>query len=205
MITGLLDLGLPVFISAAICLAATPGTGTLYVLARTLRGGWREGVATVVGTTTGGLVQVLVATFGGAVVLGQNESRVRVASIVGALYLSYLGVLGLRSQLTMGLANSRGKAFKEGLLVAVLNPTTAIFLCAFLPQFIDPSGHALMQFLALGVVTVLFNALAHLTWAALGANFGGRVLQCPTVRVVLQRVSGGLLVAIAAYSLVRAV
>lgn len=194
-----------VFLTAAAGLAATPGAGTLYVLARTLRGGWREGLASVGGTASGGSIHVLIAALGGAALVGGDASRLRLVSLAGGAYLVFVAIRGLspRASASPEIVSSR-RAFSDGLVVALLNPNTALFLLAFLPHFVDPARPALPQLLLLGGITVALNALGHLTWVALGATLGSRTLERPRARLLLQRAGNVLLLVVAGYVLVRA-
>src|SRR5262245_25726377 len=135
-----------VFLAAALSLAVTPGTGTLYVVARTLAGGWRDGLASVAGTTSGGLVHAITAAVAGAALVGRGAATV--VSAAGAGYLLYIGVRGLRGHgTTAEPPPSRRRAFLDGLLLALLNPSTAVFLLAFLPRFVDRTQPALTAML----------------------------------------------------------
>lgn len=196
------------FISAALGVAVTPGVGSLYVFTRTLAGGWREGLATVLGTTLGGSVHVLLVAFGGAAILGRDPERLRAITIGGGFFLAYLGLRGLlRSSVDPTNAESAsraGRALPEGILVALLNPTTAIFLLAFLPQFVEPTRPPLPQLLGLGGIFVAFNAGVHLTWVYLGARAEGAATRWPRVRSGLHLVGHGALLTLAAYALARA-
>jgi threonine/homoserine/homoserine lactone efflux protein len=204
------------FVSAAAALAATPGAGTLYVLARTLRGGLREGLATVAGTASGGAVHAIVAAVGGTALLGADGGRLRLVSIVGGLFLAGLGLRGLLTRPRDGAiagetgaadpaarAAARRGAFRDGLIVALLNPTTALFLLAFLPPFVDPARPALPQLLALGAVVVALNASAHLAWMAATVRVGRVLASRPRLRLAVQRAGAVLLLLLAAHACTR--
>jgi threonine/homoserine/homoserine lactone efflux protein len=194
------------FIAAAAGLAATPGTGSVYVVARTLRGGWREGLASVAGTTSGAGVHVVAAALGGAALIGGDPVRARIVAIVGALYLGAVAIRGLWSDAATAAPEiaSRRRAFRDGFLVAALNPTTALFLLAFLPQFVDPSRPALRQLLALGGITVALNAGAHLLWVGIGATAGGTSAGRPHAAKMLRHAGNVLLLVIAIAAVLRA-
>jgi threonine/homoserine/homoserine lactone efflux protein len=197
----------PVFMAAAAGLAVTPGAGTLYVVARTLKGGWREGAATVLGTTSGGVAHVLVVALGGAALLERCPSSLRVVSILGGVYLGYLAFRGLASGRT-GPVPSEGsgrRAFADGLLVALLNPSTALFLLAFLPQFVVPSSPMLPQLLGLGAITIGLNCVAHLTWLAISAAIGEAAVQrAERQRQWLRIGASAILLVLAGYAVARA-
>jgi threonine/homoserine/homoserine lactone efflux protein len=201
------DASLLLFLSTAATLAATPGTGSLYVFTRALDGGWRAGLATVAGTVTGGATHLLVAAFGGAALAARDPSVVRGMSIAGAAYLAYVGARGLwasgREVETTPVAASRPRAFRGGLVVALLNPTTAVFLVAFLPSFVDPRRVALPQLLGLGSLVVALNAVAHLVWVATGAALHGQDTRPSRVHQVLRGAGHVALLALASGALLR--
>src|SRR5215469_14289710 len=148
----------PVFLAAALVLAATPGPGIFYVLARTLAGGRREGVHSALGTFLGGLVHVVAAAFGLSAILAASAAAFTVVKYAGAVYLLWIGIQMIRTrnaefQESVADAGSL-HIFRQGVLTEALNPKTALFFLSFLPQFVNPRlGHVVGQFLILGVVS----------------------------------------------------
>ena len=149
-----------VFLAAAFVLAVVPGPGMLYVLARTLRGGRREGLMSTLGTAVAGTMHTLAAALGISAVLATSALAFTVVKWAGVVYLIYLGVRSLleRGEAVGGQVAhdgvSRG-ALRQGVLTEVLNPKTALFFLAFIPQFIDTTGNAFAQFVVLGLITTL--------------------------------------------------
>src|SRR4029077_4286768 len=129
------------FITAAFVLAATPGPGIFYVLARTLAGGRREGILSSLGTFAGGLFHVLAAALGISAILAASAVAFHTIKYAGAGYLVWLGIRMIRSRRAELPAEnsviSRG-SFSQGVLTEVLNPKTALFFLSFIPQFISP-------------------------------------------------------------------
>src|SRR5690606_31548136 len=145
----------------------------LYVLARTLKGGRREGLLSTLGTALAGMAHTLAAALGVSAVLATSAAAFTAVKWAGAAYLVYLGV---RTILERGEVRSarpdpdasgragdprpgtvaRG-ALRQGLVTEVLNPKTALFSLAFIPQFIDPRGNAVAQCALLGFVTTLLT------------------------------------------------
>ena len=171
------------FLIAAIFLAITPGPGIAYVVARTIAGGRREGLASCLGTGLGGLLHVLAAALGLSWALAQSALAFSLVKYVGAAYLVYLGLrILLRkdaapAQASVSAQGAR-RAFLEGIVVEAFNVKTALFFLAFLPQFVSP-GHALAPQLAmLGVICVVLNTLVDVL-AVLGAH---RLLGVSAVR-----------------------
>src|SRR5215475_5810097 len=122
-----------VFFVAATLLAVAPGPGMLYVLARTLAGGRREGVLSSLGTFVGGLVHVIAAATGLSIVLATSATAFAIVKYAGAGYLIYLGVrmiVSARNEQDVGLPTNVGRAprnpFWQGIATEALNPKTAI-------------------------------------------------------------------------------
>ena len=160
-----------IFFAAAFTLAVIPGPGMLYVLARTVRGGKREGVLSTLGTSIAGLLHTLAAALGISAILATSAVAFAVIKWLGAAYLIYLGVRMMLEKDTLevnteNLTSSKG-AFTQGILTEVLNPKTALFFLAFIPQFVNPAEHVFLQFVTLGFITTLLTSGADLivVWA----------------------------------------
>jgi threonine/homoserine/homoserine lactone efflux protein len=154
---------LAAFLIASLVLAATPGPGVVYIVTRTLEQGRRAGLAAVAGVALGNLGNAIGAAVGLAAVLAVSPVTFTVVKLAGAAYLIYLGLRALRRPdvpATTSPKSSReiGHIFRDGLLVALLNPKTALFFAAFLPQFISPTGSAIVQSALLGTTFVLIAA-----------------------------------------------
>jgi threonine/homoserine/homoserine lactone efflux protein len=131
-----------VFLSAALVLAITPGPGIFYVLARSLRGGRREGALSAGGTFLGGLVHVGAAAFGLSAILAASAIAFEIVRYAGAAYLIYLGfrmILSRHQDMNDGEEEARGgrSTFVQGVTTEVLNPKTALFFLSFIPQFVS--------------------------------------------------------------------
>jgi len=165
------------FLAAAVVLALTPGPGIFYVAARTLAGGRAEGVASSLGTGLGGLLHVLAGAVGVSALVMASDQLFTGLKWLGACYLVWLGLRTWRSSRAGGAMTSetspalgRRRAFQEGVWVEALNPKTAAFFLAFIPQFIEPSaGRVSLQFMALGLVSVALNTSVDVL-VALGAD-----------------------------------
>src|SRR5690242_11490697 len=168
---------LALYCVAAFALAITPGPGLFYVAARTLAGGRAEGVASSLGTGLGGLVHVVAGSLGVSAIVLASAELFTVLKLAGAAYLIWLGIRTLRSARRDGATALSGgevsippvgarRAFREGVLVEALNPKTAGFFLAFIPQFVDPAvGSVALQFVVLGFVSVALNTLADIVVA----------------------------------------
>lgn len=199
----MLGLDLPhfgLFLGAALILAATPGQGIAYVLARTVAGGRSEGLASALGTAAGGFVHVLAAALGLSALLAESAHAYAVVQYGGAGYLIYLGVRTLWSSRETVRVPERPRrsgrgAFYEGIVVEALNVKTALFFLAFIPQFIDPSASPLAQFVLLGSICVGLNTAADVVVVFATS----RVRASRRVGQVLTACSGGTLIGLGVY------
>src|SRR3712207_2742394 len=169
------------FFAAALLLAVTPGPGIFYVAARALSGGRAEGVASSLGTGLGGTVHVLAGSLGvSAIVLASAELFIAM-KLLGAAYLVWIGlrtVWAARRDASAAFGSDAAvspvgarRAFREGVMVEALNPKTAAFFLALVPQFVDPAaGHVAPQFALLGLVSVVLNTLADVAVALAAAG-----------------------------------
>ena len=179
---------LALFLLAATAIAISPGPGIFYVAARTLAGGRGEGLASSVGTGLGGLVHVAAGAAGVSAVVLASAEAFAFLKIAGALYLVSLGIKTFRE------ATGSRHAFREGIVVEALNPKTAAFFLAFLPQFVDPAaGPVWLQFLALGLISVLLNTAADVVVALMAARARSAALARPTLLQRLRQASGLLI------------
>jgi threonine/homoserine/homoserine lactone efflux protein len=149
------------FLAAALLIAITPGPGIFYVAARTLAGGRGAGLASTLGTGLGGLLHVVAGAAGVSALVVASAEAFTLLKIAGAVYLVWLGTKTIRTarvKLPMDTrpANSKS-AFRQGVLVEALNPKTAAFFLAFIPQFIDLTQAIATQFVVLGLVSVALN------------------------------------------------
>lgn len=156
------------FMLAAVLIAIAPGPGIFYVAARTLSGGPLVGIASSFGTGLGGLVHVVAGAIGVSAVVMASAEAFTVLKLAGAAYLVWLGIKTFREAqhpLHLGATTmmSPNLAFREGIVVEALNPKTAAFFLAFLPQFVEPAhGGVALQFVVLGLISVALNTLADL-------------------------------------------
>jgi threonine/homoserine/homoserine lactone efflux protein len=155
---------LALFLIAALIIAAIPGPGILYVTARTLSGGRSAGMASTFGTALGGSVHVIAGSIGISALLLASAQLFTAIKFAGALYLIWLGLQTFRSaaivEPTSAPAVAMRHALRDGIVVEALNPKTAAFFLAFIPQFIAPgSQHPALQFVVLGLISVMLNTL----------------------------------------------
>lgn len=195
------------FFLAAIAIAISPGPGIFYVAARTLAGGRREGLASSFGTGLGGMVHVAAGAVGVSALLLASAESFALLKIAGAAYLVWLGIKTMReagreAQTAIDIrAEPTGarRAFREGIVVEALNPKTAAFFLAFLPQFVDPAaGPVWLQFLLLGLVSVILNTMADVAVVVVASRARSMAIARP---FLLQRLRQGAGLAIASLGL----
>lgn len=200
---GSLDYLIP-FLFAAIVLAYLPGPSLMYVLARTINGGREAGIESTIGTAAGGMVHVLIAAIGLSAVLASSIEVFSIVKFIGALYLVYLGVrtiLGAKTTLASSpKALRKGQVLYEGALTEILNIKTALFFLAFIPQFVDPANAAAPQFIALGVICVVFNAIADLTVVFFASRMSSLFDGQSKSATRMSYGSGGILVCLGIYT-----
>jgi threonine/homoserine/homoserine lactone efflux protein len=183
------------FLLAALIVAAVPGPGIFYVAARTLSGGKRAGFASTFGTALGGLVHVMGGALGVAAIILASAELFTALKFAGALYLVWLGVKTFREARDLvpprAFAAGTQQVFREGVLVEALNPKTAAFFLAFIPQFIDPAGgYVALQFITLGLISVTLNTLADVIVVMMAATARTGLTRRPNLLQRLRQGSG---------------
>lgn len=142
---------LSAFLLASLVLAVTPGPGVLYIVTRSLVQGRRAGLASVAGVALGNLGNAGAAALGLAALFAVSSLAFSFVKYAGATYLVWLGVQMLRGARDANAtatpeAAPLARLFRDGFVVALLNPKTTLFFAAFLPQFIDPARSLFVQF-----------------------------------------------------------
>jgi threonine/homoserine/homoserine lactone efflux protein len=187
---------LPVFILAAFILLLTPGPAVLYIVARSIDQGRRAGLVSVLGIEAGNFVHVLAATLGLSAILRSSPMAFSLVKYLGAAYLVYLGVRRLLThtdspQSTEVHPQSLKRIYTQGVTVAVLNPKTALFFFAFLPQFVDLSGNAATaQLFLLGCIFVGMALITDSAYALLAGTAGEWLKRSPGFLLVERYIVG---------------
>ncbi|WP_017977217.1 LysE family translocator [Actinopolyspora halophila] len=190
-----------IFLGTATLIAVAPGPGILYVLARSLHGGRTEGVRSAIGTFLGAAVHVLAATVGLSALLATSALAFTAVKFLGAAYLIYLGARTLWELRRVPAAQQatapeqRGSAVTQGLVTEVLNPKTAMFFLAFIPQFVHPErGSQSIAFLALGLAFVVLASTADLLVAVFAGSLGTWIANNPRWQRRQHAASGATLI-----------
>ena len=188
------------FCSAALVLLVIPGPSVLYIVTRSLDQGRRAGLVSVIGTHTGSLVHVAAAAFGLSALIVSSALAFSAVKYAGAAYLIWLGIRRWRAgDRTVAAATSGSTAmsslFRQGVIVQLLNPKTAVFFLAFLPQFVDVErGSVTVQIVVLGVVFIVLGLLSDGTYALAASAIGGMLRRSVRARRAERYVSSGVYV-----------
>ena len=191
-----------VFAAASLALAVVPGPAVLYIVAQSVHGGRRAGVVSAFGVSTGGMFHVLAAVIGLSAVLAASAEAFTVVKLLGAAYLIYLGIRTLLSRddriAGRDAEPTLSSTYRRGVVVNVLNPKTALFFLAFLPQFVDPDGSTRGQLAFLGVTFVLIALTTDLVWALVAGTAGAVLRRSRTFLRIQRYVSGTIFVGLGA-------
>ncbi len=194
---------LAVFCVAALALIVVPGPAVTYVVTQSVDKGRRAGLLSALGVACGGLVHVTAAAIGLSALLASSAEAFTVVKLAGAAYLIVIGVRRMLGrdddEAAEPAETSRRKVFGQGVLVNVLNPKTALFFLAFLPQFVDPDrGSVGLQAAVLGTVFVAIAVVSDCTYALAASALAGRLNRSARARRLRRLVSGGIFVALGA-------
>ncbi|GAB6939973.1 LysE family translocator [Isoptericola variabilis] len=200
------------FLGASLAALAVPGPSVVYVVARATAHGRRAGLWSMAGLETGAALHVAAAAAGLSALLARSPALFDAVRWAGAAYLVWLGVRELRAARTVGAVTGdagapssprRWRLFADGVLVDVLNPKTALFFLAFLPQFADPArGPVAPQLALLGGLFVGLAALVDSSFALLADRVSWRLRASDRARRGLGRASGGIYLALAGAAVV---
>ena len=166
------------FVLAALALAVVPGPAVLYIVAQSVDQGRLAGLVSALGIGTGGLVHVAAATVGLSSLLASSATAFTIVQYAGAAYLILLGIRRLLTREEVGEEahqppRANRQIFRNGVVVNVLNPKTALFFLAFLPQFVDPDASAAtLQILLLGLIFVVIAFCSDSMWALAAGTLG---------------------------------
>ncbi len=189
-----------VFIPAALVLLAIPGPAVLYIVATSVEGGRRNGLLSVAGIHLGSMVHIAAAVAGLSALIVSSAIAFSAIKYVGAAYLVYVGIRRLLDRDEAIEAEERPprsgrRVFGRGIVVNVLNPKTALFFLAFLPQFVDPDRPVWTQTIVLGVCWIGLGLLSDGAYALAGGTIGGMLRRH---RRAVRYASGGIYIGLGA-------
>jgi threonine/homoserine/homoserine lactone efflux protein len=187
------------FSLAALALLVIPGPAVLYIVTRSVEQGPRAGFVSVLGIHAGTLVHVAAAAFGVSALLVRSSAAFETVKYAGAAYLIYLGIKRIATPVpdTSDVVIERSpmrKLFISGAVVNILNPKTALFFLAFLPQFIDRDHNVTAQVVVFGALFVLLGLCSDSTYALLAARLGSWLRTSRGFRNGQRYVAGGIYV-----------
>jgi threonine/homoserine/homoserine lactone efflux protein len=195
---------LALFAGAALALLVVPGPAVLYIVTQSISQGRRAGIACTLGIHTGTLVHIAAATIGLSALLASSALAFDVVKYLGAAYLIVVGIRRLAG-LERGDAaeaaprRSGTHLYRQGIVVNVLNPKTALFFLAFLPQFVDPRrGAAWVQILLLGLLFAVLGFVSDSSWALVAGTLGERLRRSARFPRIQRYVSGTVFVGLGA-------
>jgi threonine/homoserine/homoserine lactone efflux protein len=175
-----------------------PGPATLLTVARATSSGTRVGIATGAGVAAGDVFHTVMAMVGISAIIATSATLFSIVKYIGAAYLVYLGIRAIidrtpASPTAGALAISAGKAFRQAVLTEVLNPKTALFFLAFLPQFVRPeNGSVMLQLMTLGMIFVLLGLFSTVVFAVSAGRLGTFLRRNPSVVKWQGKVVGGI-------------
>jgi threonine/homoserine/homoserine lactone efflux protein len=192
------------FVTTAAILLAIPGPAVLYIVGRSVGQGRNAGLVSALGIGVGTLIHTAAAAVGLSALLVSSATAFSVVKYLGAAYLVYLGVQRLRSKESLAAASDTAaprvtlaRVFSQGIVVNVLNPKTALFFFAFLPQFIDPArGHVATQILSLGILFASMGTASDCLWALFSGSVAGWLRNNQRWMRNERYVSGGILISL---------
>jgi threonine/homoserine/homoserine lactone efflux protein len=194
---------LSAFVLASVALAIAPGPGVLYIVTRSLAHGRRAGIASVTGVALGNLGNAIAASVGLAALFAISSLAFTVVKYAGALYLVFLGLRTLRSadKLPAVLRSvSPVRIFRDGFFVALLNPKTAIFFAAFLPQFLSSKTPSVVQTTVLGALFVAIAAVTDSAYALTAGMIGPALTRIQHARALGRYFSASALIGLGAFT-----
>jgi threonine/homoserine/homoserine lactone efflux protein len=187
---------LAAFLVASFILAATPGPGVLYIVTRSISQGRTAGFASIAGVALGNYLNAVCAAIGLAALLTVSSAAFLMVKYAGALYLVYLGIKAIRSRTVFDIRGPAERTillpvFRDGFIVALLNPKTALFFAAFLPQFMTPGSAPLLQSAALGALFVAIATVTDTGYVMAAGSIAGRVSRAHRTRRIGRFAVGG--------------
>ena len=181
-----------------------PGPATLLTVARATTSGTKVGIATDAGITTGDIIHTIMAVVGISAVIATSATLFSIVKYLGAAYLVYLGIKAIFEKAPVDLGQGRvpitaPQAFRQAILAEILNPKTALFFLAFLPQFVAPeNGHVVAQLTILGVLFALIGFISTIVYSVAAGGLGNFLRRNPVVLKWQGKVVGGIYCALGA-------
>jgi len=183
-------------------LSLSPGSGAINTMSTGISHGYRGTVASISGLQVGLALHIVLVGIGLGALFSQSLLAFEILKWAGAVYLVWLGIQQWRSAGGIDLdavarAMPRRRLFKRAVLVNLTNPKSIVFLAALFPQFIQPHQPLFMQYLVLGVTTVVVDIIVMIGYATLATRIAGWI-KGPKQMKLMNRIFGGLFMAVGA-------
>ena len=191
-----------VFVTAALVLLLTPGPAVLFIVARSLEQGRMAGIISTLGIALAGIVHVIVAAVGLSALLMQSAIAFSLIKYLGAAYLIYLGIRSWKStakdeSISRFETRDLKRIFWQGVIVNLLNPKTALFFLAFLPQFVNPAnGSITAQVIFLGAIFVGLAIISDSLYAVAAGSARQLLRGNPSIKSLQKNVAGTIYIAL---------
>jgi threonine/homoserine/homoserine lactone efflux protein len=192
---------LALFSLAAVALAVVPGPAVAYIVTQSVDKGRRAGIVSAFGIASGGLVHVVAATVGLSALIASSATAFTAVKLVGAAYLIVVGIRRILSRDEPEPAPESEptplrRLYAQGVVVNVLNPKTALFFLAFLPQFVDRNGSVALQVGILGLLFASIALLSDVGYALVADALAGRVRRSGRAARARRFATGGIFIAL---------
>jgi len=186
------------YLVTAIVFSLAPGSGTVNSVSNGISHGMKKSLPAILGLQCGLAFHIVLVGAGIGTLVAQSATAFTIIKWVGVVYLIWLGVSKWRDKSTLAVsgdeqAKSAWQLMRSAVLINLTNPKSIVFLVALFPQFIDPAGDQLTQFLVLGVTTVVIDALVMVFYTGLAAQLG-RFIRSEHMMARLNRVFGSMFV-----------
>ena len=195
---------LSAFLIASLVLAITPGPGVFYIVTRSVMQGRAAGLASVAGVALGNLGNAIGASIGLAALFAISSTAFSTVKYAGAAYLVYLGIQALRAPVARADVDLRttplATIFRDGFVVALLNPKTAIFFAAFLPQFMSADASPVLQSVTLGILFVVIAAVTDSVYALTAGAVAPLLAQAAGARSMGRYISGAAFIGLGIFT-----
>ena len=188
------------FCLASAALAVVPGPAVTYIVMHSVDKGRRAGLASAAGVASGGLVHVAAATVGLSALIASSATAFTIVKLVGAVYLIVVGIRRIvgrdDSEQVQAPPAPMSRIYRQGVIVNVFNPKTALFFLAFLPQFVDRGSSVPPQVAVLGLTFATIAFASDCLYALLADLLAGRLRRSGSGATARRYLSGGIFLAL---------
>ncbi|WNN48455.1 homoserine/homoserine lactone efflux protein [Siccibacter colletis] len=190
------------YLLTSVILSVSPGSGAINTMTTAISHGYRGAAASIAGLQTGLAIHIVLVGVGLGTLFSRSLLAFEILKWAGAAYLIWLGIqqwraAGALDLKTLAHTQSRGRLFKRAVFVNLTNPKSIVFLAALFPQFIVPQQPQVMQYVVLGVTTVVVDIIVMIGYATLATRIAAWI-KGPRQMKALNRVFGSLFMAIGA-------